>query len=278
MTEQSIIPLMAKPNRIRTQVNTQESFIHIIEVYEPLETPADWSDELNIINSAGESDTIVLDLCTPGGCGDTAFLFHRALKNTAAHTVALIGPQCSSAGSILALSCREHVLDDTSELMCHTSQFAIGGKEVDVFEHVTFSRRRLEKLFKLVYSGFATDSEIAAMIDGRPMYFDGEDLAKRLENLYDYWDEQDQGCGDENCVSCGDQGEPPQTLDSIIESAVEKGVEVGVNKVLDQLKKKYNLVEKQVKKPSAKTAKALEQATEIAKNVNDFNSGEFLVK
>jgi ATP-dependent protease ClpP protease subunit len=215
--------LLPKPNRIRTETRTSEQNTHIIEIYEALEQPTDWSDELHLINTASEMDTIVLDICTPGGCGDTAFLFNRALRSTQAHTIAIIGPQCSSAGSILALSCREWVLDETSEMMLHTSQYGMIGKEVDVYEHVTFSRKRLEKLFNIAYKGFLSDDEIKMLIAGTPMYFDSEDLAERLDNLVAYREDlEDQKCefGDSDI----DDPEEPFNLKTLIKEAVQEAL------------------------------------------------------
>lgn len=220
--------LLPKPNRIRTETRTNEQHTHIIEIYEALEQPTDWSDELHLINTASELDTIVLDLCTPGGCADTAFLFNRALRSTQAHTVAIIGPQCSSAGSVIALSCREWILDDTSEMMLHTSQYAMGGKEVDVYEHVTFSRKRLEKLFNIAYSGFLSAQELKMLIAGTPMYFDTEELAERLDNLTAYREEMEQqGCGDPECEGCSVDDlnpEEPFDLKTLIKEAVQEAL------------------------------------------------------
>ena len=250
--------LLPKPERIRTETRTTEQNTYIIEVYEALEQPTDWSEELNLINTATEADTIVLDICTPGGCGDTAFLFNRALRSTQAHTVAIIGPQCSSAGSILALSCQEWILDETSEMMLHTSQYGMVGKEVDVYEHVTFSRKRLEKLFNIAYKGFLSDNEIKMLIAGTPMYFDSEDLAERLDNLLAYREEQEtEGCGDPDCNECS--GEPMPSIDSIISDAVAEGVE----QALDKLLKKYTLTEKEKPKKAPAKKPASKKGSEV---------------
>ena len=257
--------LLPKPNRIRTETRTNEQHTHIIEIYEALEQPTDWSDELHLINTASELDTIVLDLCTPGGCADTAFLFNRALRSTQAHTVAIIGPQCSSAGSVIALSCREWILDDTSEMMLHTSQYAMGGKEVDVYEHVTFSRKRLEKLFNIAYSGFLSAQELKMLIAGTPMYFDTEELAERLDNLTAYREEmEEQGCGDPDCEGCSLEQESMPSIDSIIETAVASGVEQGLAAVL----KKYELVERPKKPSRAKKPKPVEDECGIVVGYN----------
>lgn len=254
--------LLPKPNRIRTETRTSEQNTHIIEIYEALEQPTDWSDELHLINTASEMDTIVLDICTPGGCADTAFLFNRALRSTQAHTVAIIGPQCSSAGSVIALSCQEWVLDDTSEMMLHTSQYAMGGKEVDVYEHVTFSRKRLEKLFKIAYSGFLTAPEIKMLIAGTPMYFDTEELAERLDNLTAYREEMaEQECEFGDCEL---DPEEPFNLKTLIKEAVSEAL--AERDVTQDVKVS---VEKPKRPPRPKKPSSDVLATKLVQDVRD---------
>lgn len=214
MPEDILLPFQ-KPSRISTTQQTANT--HIIQIYEDIGYPDEYRDELNLINNASEMDTIVIDLCTDGGIADTAMLFKRALFNTPAHTVAVIGPACSSAGSIIALSCREHVLDDTSSLMIHTSSYGIGGKDVDIVEHVVFSRNQLKNLYESVYSGFLSEEEITDVIKGTPFYFDVDQLAERLEAMYAYREANKAECDCENCT-----GESPKTLESIIEDKVKE--------------------------------------------------------
>lgn len=196
MQNEPNLKFLEKKSRVST--STAQSSTHIIKIWEPIGEPMDWADELDIIHTAGQYDTIVLDVCSPGGMLDTAILFHRALKNTEATTVAIIGPECSSASSIIALSCQEFVLDETSALMAHTSSWGIAGKDTDIYEHSMFSRKQLCKLFENVYSGFLSNDELSDIIKGTPMYFDYTELEKRIEHLLDYRDNLQCPSQDEN--------------------------------------------------------------------------------
>ena len=265
--------LMLLPQKSRISTSSQTANTYIIKVWEDIGEPMEWVEELETINNAGEMDTIVLDICSDGGYLHTAMLFNRALRACNAHTVAIIGPSAASAASVFALSCREWILDETSSLMAHTSSYKIGGKDTDILEHATFSRKQLRNLYESVYSGFLTEIEIEDVIKGTPFYFDADDLTERLDNLTIYR-EENESCNDESCTDCNQ--EPPQSLDSIVSDAVE----VGVEKALAKLLKKYDLTPKpdKPKVPSTKTKKAMEQAEMIAKNLESFNSGEFLKK
>lgn len=236
MTEQNIIPLIQRPSRIST--SQQVANTYLIKVWEDIGEPMDWVEELDIINSASELDTIILDICSDGGMLDTAMLFNRALRSTAAHTIAIIGPSAASAASVFALSCQERILDETSSLMAHTSSYRIGGKDTDILEHANFSRKQLRSLYESVYSGFLTPEEIEDVIKGTPFYFDAEQLEERLNKLSEFRQAQDY---QRECLhsEIEETGESFNLLDEI-----NSRVEDGVNKALDKLMKKYNLTEK----------------------------------
>lgn len=190
-------------DRSRISTNSDVTHTHMIKLWEDIGPPSDYQEEIDLIDNARPEDTIVVDLCTDGGMMDTAALFNRALRNSAAHTVAIIGPSCSSAGSIIALSCKEFVIDSTSSLMLHTSSYGFGqSKDVDIFEHATFSRKSLRRLYEEVYSGFISQDQLEDVIKGQPFYFDCEELEKCLTDLYHYRQGQQEDC---SCGECPDE-------------------------------------------------------------------------
>lgn len=255
---QENLMLLPKPNRITTSSQTANTYF--IKVWEDIGEPSEWQEELDVIGNCNEMDTVVLDICTHGGSADTAALFNRALRSCAGNTVGIIGPACSSAGSIIALSCAEWILDDTSQLMCHTSTYGMLAKDTDIFEHANFARKSLRNLFESVYSGFLSPDELEDVIKGTPFYFDADQLAERLDRLTDYRMEQsEKGCDDPNCTSCGEiNDEEPFSLEDMMADAVEKGVDAAMKKIA----KKYDLVVKNPpeKKPTPRKAKVTQEA------------------
>ena len=237
MTEQNM-QMIQKESRIT-------SHSHVINTYyinldDDIDVPSAYREELELINNCSEDDTIVLNICTGGGVLDTAMLFHRALRNTPAHTVALIGPSCASAGSVIALSCAEWFIDDTSSLMCHTSTYGIVAKDTDIYEHANFSRKQLVKLYNNVYKGFLTDEEISDVIKGTPFYFDCDDLAIRLNNLMEYKEQLRQS--ERESEEC----EPQLSLEEMI----SKSAGEAVKKEFSNFQKKFSV---QQKAPKQKT-------------------------
>jgi len=191
--------IMLFPQKSRISSSHNGGMTHVIRIHEDISEPSNWSDELDLINGASELDTIVLDVCSPGGYLDTAMLFHRSLNSCAAHTVAIIGPECASAASIISLSAREWILDDTSSLMIHTSSYSLGGKDIDILEHANFSRLQLKRLYEKVYSGFLSSDELSDVIKGTPFYFGADQIAERLEALTEYRQSLPCDCGDDQC-------------------------------------------------------------------------------
>lgn len=256
MSEQLIIPMQGKPSRIKT--NQQVSNTYFIRLHEDIGFPDDYSEEFDVINSASEDDTIILDMCTDGGCMDTAMLFNRALRNTSAQTVAVIGPSCASAGSIIALSCNEFILDDTSSLMIHTSTYGFGrAKDTDIFEHANFSRRQLKKLYENVYSGFLSEEEISDVIKGTPLYYDDEQLAERLEMLAMYREDKYAEHLEELKAS-GATVEEMKSLDEMIEESVE----AALHRVLDAREAKAKKAAQKAKKVAPSFEVAGEQVAQ----------------
>lgn len=221
--------LMLLPQKSRISSSHNAGMTHVIRIWEGIGEPNEWTEEIDLINSVGSEDCVVLDVCTPGGYLDTAMLFHRALKNCAAHTIAIIGPETASAGSIIALSAREWVLDDTSSLMIHTSSYSLGGKDTDILEHANFSRNQLKRLYENVYSGYLSTEEISDVIKGTPFYFSAEQIADRLDALTEYRESLPCQCGNPTCgqeqpLEEQEEDSPEFSLEEIIEKAVEAGV------------------------------------------------------
>ena len=178
--------VMGKPNRI---MMTQ----HIVNEYHlrlarPITEVDDFEDEFQLFAGAGERDVIKVDIVTPGGSMDTAHMLCRAIQRTAAHVVAYIGPTCASAGTAIALACEEWEIDDMSSFMVHTGSYGYVGMAPHVEANVRHNTKMIERYVRLTYTGFLTEEEIERVIDGREMYFEGEELAQRLMAYSQYRD------------------------------------------------------------------------------------------
>lgn len=167
-----------KPNRILMTQHVATEF-HV-RMARPITEVDDFDDEFQMLASAGERDLIHFDIVTPGGSMDTAHMLCRAIHRTAAHTVAYIGPTCASAGTAIALACDEWEIDEMSSFMIHTGSYGYVGMAPHVKANVEHNDKMMDRFVRSTYAGFLTEEEIERVLDGREMYFEGEELAKRL--------------------------------------------------------------------------------------------------
>lgn len=179
--------MLVKPNRIlvRQKVNTE----YHVRLTRPISHEADdFDDEFQMLAQATDGDLIKFDIVTPGGSMDTAHLLCRAIHRTAAHTIGYIGPTCASAGTAIALACEEWEIDDMSSFMIHTGSYGYVGMAPHVKANVDHTDKMMERFVRLTYTGFLTEEEIMRVLDGREMYFEGQELAERLTTFAQYRD------------------------------------------------------------------------------------------
>lgn len=167
-------------SRVTLVQNVSNEFY--IRIARPIGEVDDFAEELQALMAAGEQDTVNLEIISPGGSLDTCIVLRRALHACKAKTRAWIGPTCASAATAIALACDEWEVDEMSAFMVHTGSFSTGhDKAREVHTAVAHNVRMIERFIRSVYAGFLTEDEIDRALDGRDLYFDGEELAERLE-------------------------------------------------------------------------------------------------
>lgn len=167
-----------KPNRIMMTSNVSSTYN--LRLARPITEIDDFEDEFQLFAGAGVNDVIYIDIVTPGGSVDAAHMLCRAIARTPAHTVAYIGPTCASAGTAIALACEEWEIDDMSSFMVHTGSYGAYGMAPHVKANVAHNDKMIERYVRMSYTGFLTEAEMLQVLDGREIYFEGEELAERL--------------------------------------------------------------------------------------------------
>jgi ATP-dependent protease ClpP protease subunit len=167
-----------RPNRILVTQHVATEY-HV-RIARPITEVDDFDDEFQMLAGASDRDLVKFDIVTPGGSMDTAHMLCRAIIQTPAHTVAYIGPTCASAGTAIALACDEWEIDEMSSFMIHTGSYGFVGMAPHVKANVEHIDKMMERFVRSTYAGFLSEEEIERVLDGREMYFEGEELAKRL--------------------------------------------------------------------------------------------------
>lgn len=177
MTDE-IREIHGKPSRI--MVNQHVANEYHLRLARVITEVDDFDDEFQLFAGAGERDLITIDIVTPGGSIDTGHMLCRAIQRTAAHTIAYIGPTCASMGTAIALACEEWEIDDMSSFMIHTGSYGYVGMAPHIEANVKHNTKMIERFVRLTYAGFLSEDEIQRVLDGREMYFEGDELAERL--------------------------------------------------------------------------------------------------
>lgn len=174
-----------EPNRIMMRENTSRNYV--IRICRPIGEVDDFDDELQVLAGAGPNDTVQLILNTPGGSVDTALILCKALRACEARTSAFIGFTCASAGTAIALACDEWEIDEYSSFMVHTGSYGTGFDVApNVFASVQHMDKMINRFVENTYRGFLNEVELEIVKGGRDVYFEGEELAKRLGDFADY--------------------------------------------------------------------------------------------
>lgn len=165
-------------------INAIEKTAHHYDVFldGDITEPANYRDFIALLFNASEDDSINIYINSNGGHLDTALAIVEGLKATQAHVVALIIGACHSAASIISMYCHEVAVLDNAYSMVHTASFGASGSTGNVKAHTEFTVRQVEKLLNDTYDGFLTKEELAKVKSGVEMWFDADEIRKRMES------------------------------------------------------------------------------------------------
>lgn len=144
--------------------------------------PSNYRELLALLFNSGEEDTITLFINSNGGHLDTAMAVVEGLKATQAHVTAVIIGACHSAASIISMYCHEVAVLDSAYSMVHTASFGAHGSTGNVKAHTEFTVKQVERLLNETYEGFLSKEELAKVKSGVELWFDADEIRKRMES------------------------------------------------------------------------------------------------
>lgn len=118
------------------------------------------------IAKAGDAETIIFNINTPGGSVFESREIIDVIRNVKAKTVAHIGSLCASAGTSIAIACNEVEMANGAHFMIHNAFGMAYGDKSDLRKTADF----LEKLELAIVEDYTTKTgksaeEIAAMME-----------------------------------------------------------------------------------------------------------------
>ena len=145
---------------------------------------------LQAVDSLSEGDLILININSYGGQLDGAIAIINAIQNTDADVHASIEGVAASAASLIALASPSISVSPYATMMVHSATFGAFGKQSDVISHASFVDKQVRTLMHSVYKDFLTDKELEEVIMGKEMWFDAEEIVRRLELRADLQDKR----------------------------------------------------------------------------------------
>ena len=133
------------------------------------------------IESLCEGDVVLLNINSYGGQLDGAIAIINAIDNTEADVHATIEGVAASAASLIALAAPSISVSHYATMMVHSATFGAFGKQSDVISHASFVDKQVRTLMHSVYKDFLSDKELEEVIMGKELWFDSEEIVRRLE-------------------------------------------------------------------------------------------------
>ena len=152
-----------------------------VHLDENIKEPRYYRTVLQGIDSLGEGDVVLLSINSYGGQLDGAIAIINAIQNTDADVHASIEGVAASAASLIALAAPSISVSPYATMMVHSATFGSFGKQSDVISHASFVDKQVRGLMNSVYKDFLTDKELEEVIMGKELWFDAEEIVRRLE-------------------------------------------------------------------------------------------------
>ena len=163
----------------RTMVSNEYS----LYLHGPIGSADDYMEHFAVLKQATQNDVVSIYFNTPGGNMATAFEFIDHMSDCQAPILGIIGLDCASAGTAIALACDGWRVSDFSTFMVHSFSYGAYGHATAVETQGSFNSALNEKFVRSTYKDFLTEAEIVDVIKGVDLLIKPEDLATRLENL-----------------------------------------------------------------------------------------------
>lgn len=131
------------------------------------------------LSTAEDDATVDLYINTPGGVVDSALMLSNAIENSKAFVTAHLSGTVASAGTIIALSCDELIINSHLSFMIHNYSGGMHGKGHEMKARQKFLDDHLNTVFRYFYKDFLTEEEMERVIEGTDMWMNEEEVYTR---------------------------------------------------------------------------------------------------
>ena len=169
------------PYHFYEHVNVSRTYVYYI--CGSVKDPHYYIDMVHRITMAGPQDVVYIHLNTQGGNISTGIQIINAMQNSAAKIITVLESEAHSLGTLLFLAGDEYIVNDNCRMMFHNFSSAIFGKGNELTAQLQSTVKWFNKICKQLYHPFLTDDEMEKMVRGEDLWFDSDDIKKRLNKI-----------------------------------------------------------------------------------------------
>ena len=164
---------------------------HHVYLDESFGEPSYYRNVLDMLREGTESDTFIFHLNTFGGRDDSGMALVRAIQNTNSDTIAIIERNCMSMGALIAVSCKQLIVNKGANMMIHDVQFGTYGSGSNNKRYVDFIKRDSDILMRELFTNFLTEEEFDEIINNSSeIYLNDEEIIERWNRKVELDDEE----------------------------------------------------------------------------------------
>ncbi len=187
-----VIDLLQPQKQSSVLTRSIQSTEYCVYLHGAIGEPQQWYEHYAVYKSAGPDDIIKLYINSPGGNMATAMEYISHMQQCNAPIMAIIGMDCASAATAIALAADGWETSPFSTFLVHGFSYGLGGNAAHVANHASFNTRLNERFIREIYGSFLTDEEVADILKGVDVLIDSDDLNKRLEALANERDNEEE--------------------------------------------------------------------------------------
>ena len=160
------------------------SVTHQVFLDMDIDDPHKYRNLISLLINAPTTDKIHLYINSNGGNLDTSIAIINAMLVCQAEITGFIMGACHSAASIISMYCHSVHVFETAYMMIHTASFGNFGNTTTVKAQTDFTVTQVEKLLDDAYNGFLSKDEMKEVKQGIELWFDSEEIRKRLKKRF----------------------------------------------------------------------------------------------
>lgn len=141
-----------------------------------------YCDLLNILKTANENDTVIMYINSEGGALRMALQIANSMLSTQARVITSLDGQACSAATLLFLAGHEYIINPNCTFMIHNYFGGAWGKGHEIQSQINHLGNTTAKMLRSFYEKILTEDELSAVLDGRDIWMDSEELLDRLED------------------------------------------------------------------------------------------------